>query len=62
MKPEQRTKVVSVIRCLWASLDSHLDFSVQEDKKCDTCGDRKFQAKTVAEYAEAIKNLSDLLR
>lgn len=58
----QRIVVVKTIRTLWESLESHLDFSIKEDKSCDTCGDRKFQAKTVLEYAEAIHDMAKLLK
>lgn len=62
MSPEKRSKIVAVIKCLRDSYDSHLDFSVKENKSCSTCGDRKFQAKTLKEYEVAIGLLTDLLQ
>lgn len=59
---QNREVAIKVIRILWVSLESHLDFSIKEDKSCETCGDRKFQGATVAEYAEAIELLSRILK
>lgn len=57
-----RKNLVRVIRSLWESLDSHLDFTCSEEKiPCDTCGDTKFQIQTVKDYARDIKDLADCL-
>lgn len=58
----RRANLVRVIRSLWESLDSHLDFTcTEEDLNCTTCGDRSFQRETVRGYARDIKDLADLL-
>lgn len=58
----KREVLVRTIRDVWESLDSHLDFTcTEEDLKCTTCGDRKFQIKTVKDYARNLKDLADLL-
>ena len=58
----RRDNLVRVMRSVWSSLDSHLDFTCVEEKiQCDTYGDRAFQIKTVKEYARDLKDLADLL-
>lgn len=58
----QRENLVRVIRSIWESLDSHLDFTcTPEDLSCDTCGDRTFQIQTVKDYARDLKDLADCL-
>lgn len=61
-KDAQRRKIVRVIRGIWSSLESHLDFSTdKKQKRCSNCGSRHFDAKCVQEYAGYIKDLADLL-
>lgn len=59
---KRRRALVSVIRTLWSSLDSHLDAAVgAEKRRCDGCGGPKFHADCVREYTDAIKKLADVL-
>lgn len=58
----QRQRVVNAIRLAWASLDSHLDYAIEEEKQmCESCGTRKFHGKTTMEYAYIIHVLSEFL-
>ena len=61
---DQRALVRS-LRILWASIDSHLDECIAptEKKKCcrAAVGSRDFHRKTVKEYGEMLKTLTDLL-
>lgn len=57
----QRKLVIKTIRALYDSLQSHLDYAVEEKLMCPECGTRKFHAECVREYAESIKDLAALL-
>jgi len=57
----RKKKLVIVIRGLWDSLDSHLDFTHDTKKVHKYFGGERFHAKTVREYAGFIKDLSELL-
>lgn len=54
-------KVVKTIRAVWASLETHLPHAIEAKGNCASCGNRKFHAETVREYAEQIKDLADML-
>lgn len=54
MKKEQKKKLEETIRSVYDSLQSHLPY-IYSGK------DRKFHVKTIKEYAQDIKNLTDLL-
>lgn len=61
-KEAQRNRIVHALRLTYASLESHLDYSVQAvEPMCESCGTRKFHADTVKEYAYVIHVLADLL-
>ena len=55
MQNKNNKILVVVIRSIYDSLDTHLDFTV-------TKNDRKFEVKTIREYAEDIVKLSALLK
>jgi|JI8StandDraft_2_1071088.scaffolds.fasta_scaffold577910_1 hypothetical protein len=59
--PKDRSEIIKAIQLVWDSLDSHLAYSVKEEKKCASCGGRAFHAKCVVEYAEIILILSKQL-
>lgn len=52
--------VVKLIRSVWSSLDSHLDYTTVNVKN-QYMGDRKQQKRFVKEYIEQLNNLSKLL-
>lgn len=59
-KRERDIKIRRIMRLIWSSLDSHLEW-VDEKPKGKGEGDVKFQIKCVREYAEIIKLLSEIL-
>jgi len=66
-KSQRNKKIVKLLRSVWSSLDSHLDWVdfVPEGKngckRCESMGSDRFQRQVVRDYGEDIKNLTDLL-
>lgn len=60
---QRRKRIAKAIRLVWASLDSHLDASTEEEKnKCESCGSRQFHSRTNKEYAFILSVLCDEMR
>lgn len=57
----ERTKITKSIKQVWESLQSHLPHAVEAKSNCASCGNRKFHAECVREYAQIIKDLADAL-
>ena len=58
---ERRRRVVKLIRIIWGSLDTHLDYAVSAGRARNSVGDERFHAKTAQEYIEALNLLGELL-
>lgn len=56
---ERRKRLIATVRTLWASLDSHLDYAIENPKRKlkDGEGNRKFHADTAREYVNSMKDL-----
>lgn len=57
---QRRKRAIELIRKTWESLDTHLDWAVEHEKKKlhPSVGNRKFHADTVRDYAKMIYDLS----
>ena len=57
-KKQKNKEIVQALRNTWSSLDSHLDYIEVPYKRGEP---KNFYKKTIKEYAQIIKTLSDQL-
>lgn len=57
-KKQKNKEIVQALRNTWSSLDSHLDYIEVPYKRGEP---KNFHKKTIKEYAQIIKTLSDQL-
>lgn len=58
---ERRKIVCKLIRDVYSSLDTHLDPTHEDLKRCAGCGSKAFHAECVRDYARMLLDLSKLL-
>lgn len=55
MEKDKHKKLIETIRSIWSSLESHLDYTYLKSSE-----GKKFHKQCVKDYANDIKNLSEL--